>query len=232
MKLGISKKVGHEGFTLIELLVVIAIIAILAALLVPVFLAARAKARQAACASNMSQISKAAIMYADDYDGALPLHESWYIYPRGGWPGTVGTCYHDVLQRYVKNNTVFICKERPKLTVCCGRDSGSTGTTVVWGRGISSYATWLNLRGWFKLTRIKNPCNYAYLFEAAFDWIDSPSQLYQGTTNPNLGTNDHIQRLYFLHNDTINVAYADGHVANYKHKDVGNDPTFWDPSSP
>ena len=129
----VKQKIGKKypnGFTLIELLVVITIIAILAALLAPVLFNARAKARQAKCASNMSQIIKAAIMYADDYEGALPLHESWYIYPRGGWPGTVGTCYHDVLERYVKSKSVFICPERPKLTVCCGKDSGSTGTTV------------------------------------------------------------------------------------------------------
>src|ERR671937_730178 len=58
---------GH-GFTLIELLVVIAIIAILAAILFPVFAQARDKARSAACLSNLQQIGKALMMYAQDYD--------------------------------------------------------------------------------------------------------------------------------------------------------------------
>jgi prepilin-type N-terminal cleavage/methylation domain-containing protein len=45
-----------NGFTLTELLVVIAIIAILAAILFPVFAAAREKARQTTCGSNLKQL--------------------------------------------------------------------------------------------------------------------------------------------------------------------------------
>jgi len=54
-----------RGFTLIELLVVIAIIAILAAILFPVFTAARESGRTATCASNLRQISQALGMYRD-----------------------------------------------------------------------------------------------------------------------------------------------------------------------
>jgi prepilin-type N-terminal cleavage/methylation domain-containing protein len=60
------------AFTLIELLVVIAIIAILASILFPVFAQARAKARQAACLSNMKQIGTAVMMYIQDYDEVYP----------------------------------------------------------------------------------------------------------------------------------------------------------------
>ena len=62
------KDTAAKGFTLIELLVVIAIIAILAAILFPVFGAAKAQAKKAMCASNLKQISYAYQMYAFDYN--------------------------------------------------------------------------------------------------------------------------------------------------------------------
>ncbi|MEI6513864.1 MAG: prepilin-type N-terminal cleavage/methylation domain-containing protein, partial [bacterium] len=52
-----------KAFTLIELLVVIAIIVILAAILFPVFAAAREKARSVTCLNNMSQLGRAMMIY-------------------------------------------------------------------------------------------------------------------------------------------------------------------------
>jgi prepilin-type N-terminal cleavage/methylation domain-containing protein/prepilin-type processing-associated H-X9-DG protein len=63
----------RTGFTLIELLVVIAIIAILAAILFPVFAAAREKARQTECLSNVKQIVLGVFGYVQDYDETLPM---------------------------------------------------------------------------------------------------------------------------------------------------------------
>src|SRR5438128_1976659 len=66
-------RVRKGAFTLIELLVVIAVIAIIAAILFPVFAAARDKARQVACFSNLKQIGYALHMYLQDYDERLPI---------------------------------------------------------------------------------------------------------------------------------------------------------------
>lgn len=62
----------RSAFTLIELLVVIGIIALLAAILFPVFAAARGKARQITCLSNLRQVGVATQMYVSDYDGFFP----------------------------------------------------------------------------------------------------------------------------------------------------------------
>jgi len=51
---------------------VIAVIAVLAALLLPVFAAARERARAASCSSNQKQIGAALVMYTADYNDSLP----------------------------------------------------------------------------------------------------------------------------------------------------------------
>lgn len=61
-----------RGFTLIELLVVIAIIAILAAILFPVFMAAKEKAKQTECLTNMKQVGSGFMMYVQNNNDRFP----------------------------------------------------------------------------------------------------------------------------------------------------------------
>jgi prepilin-type N-terminal cleavage/methylation domain-containing protein len=63
----------HRAFTLIELLVVIAIIAILAAILFPVFAAAKEAAKKTATLSNYKQMGTAMHIYFADNDDNAPL---------------------------------------------------------------------------------------------------------------------------------------------------------------
>ncbi len=67
----------RKAFTLIELLVVIAIIAILAAILFPVFAAAREKAKQTTCLNNNKQLATAFQLYLADHDQKFPM--AWMI---------------------------------------------------------------------------------------------------------------------------------------------------------
>jgi prepilin-type N-terminal cleavage/methylation domain-containing protein/prepilin-type processing-associated H-X9-DG protein len=91
-----SRQRGGRGFTLIELLVVIAIIAILAAILFPVFVQAREKARQASCLSNQNQIVKAVMMYVQDHDEMLPLGS----YLLAGMPTAI--TWQDLVEPYAR----------------------------------------------------------------------------------------------------------------------------------
>jgi len=72
---------NKKGFTLIELLVVIAIIGMLSALLVPNFMGARERARDAQRKSDLKQIQKALEMYRQDQT----------LYPTAT-SGRFGTC--------------------------------------------------------------------------------------------------------------------------------------------
>ena len=61
------------GFTLVELLVVIGIIALLISILLPTLSKARQSAKQINCASNMRQLGVGLVLYANDFNGELPL---------------------------------------------------------------------------------------------------------------------------------------------------------------
>lgn len=100
---------SERGFTLIELLVVIAIIAILAAILFPVFVAAKQKGNQAKCMNNMRQIGTAIGLYADSDSGAYPFawnQTNWSIWDEGTWRERIGP--------YLKNKAVLLCPVKTK----------------------------------------------------------------------------------------------------------------------
>jgi len=119
----------RRGFTLIEILVVIAIIAILAAILFPVFSRARAKARQANCASNLRQLGAAVQMYLTDYDDVMPgapngnggsaIYGGWVWYAAFGTPGPG---YFDVLRGalypYTRNTQIYLCPDDHSRSGC------------------------------------------------------------------------------------------------------------------
>ncbi len=96
-----------SGFTLIELLIVIAIVAILAALLLPVFQAARVRAYRTQCASNLRQVGLGMLLYEQENDEKLmpgqPLAAPDPV-TGNDYAGWAGAC-----NQYVRAERVFVC---------------------------------------------------------------------------------------------------------------------------
>jgi prepilin-type processing-associated H-X9-DG protein len=97
---------------LIELLVVIGVMAILAAVLLPVFAHARARAQQSTCASHLAQIARAGLLYLQDNDERFPS-----CYALGTAPYVVDP--RTSLQPYIKNWEIFYCPDRHTVLPEC-----------------------------------------------------------------------------------------------------------------
>jgi prepilin-type N-terminal cleavage/methylation domain-containing protein/prepilin-type processing-associated H-X9-DG protein len=234
------RRASERGFTLIELLVVIAIIAVLAAILFPVFAQAREKARQAACTSNLRQISTASSLYLQDYDETFPV---WAWTPERQIARPEGTIYTGkviwplLYMPYVKNEGVFQCPSD-------GKARSSVGNA--WGKPFPmSYGTNLRLHqcadtsackggSALRLATVDAPADTIWIADI---WEGAPIGIESGPDGCKWGSQAGVgvDRIRFVQNATAcggypvpadptnpdastrhsggsNIIYADGHV--------------------
>jgi prepilin-type N-terminal cleavage/methylation domain-containing protein/prepilin-type processing-associated H-X9-DG protein len=215
----------RRGFTLIELLVVIAIIAILAAILFPVFAQARDKARAATCISNGKQVGLALMMYAQDYDETLPIHNDANYFMRV----QVGTYvvppnFARLIGPYLKNVGVYRC---PSMPTRPGQE-----TQLAQGYEFISYmgnGVVLRPTG-FTLAGIPNPADIVFVQElnnAQYTCYNRPNRNSDGTyanwhlaQRCDLGRPPDCETYNISHFDGGNLVWCDGHVKYRKYNSL------------
>ncbi len=183
---------GNKGFTLIELLVVIAIISILASIMFPTFSKAREKARQTVCNSNLRQLAIAVQMYRMDYDELFP--------PFLTKPDRPAKLVFDVIQPYVRNRQILLCKSDPQGKInAAALDAGrySYGANMVlFG---SPRCAGVMPSAYTHITAIVPLPAETVCFYDAFKVDNSDWTQFVFPPDPR-------------HNDGLNVAYVDCHV--------------------
>jgi len=225
-----------SGFTLVELLVVIAIVVLLAAVMFPVFTAARERARQSTCASNLKQLGLATLQYTSDNDGFTPgAYSGRYptntTAPLGGWiyysqyatdaPNqadfvpSMGSLYP-----YVRNADVYRCPDDP-----VGKATGdSYAINACVENPVDSESQYASGRA---LGTLANPTMTMLFGEENDDGIGSTSDGYLSLTTINTPSQTATQSVFLnfnfaqstsdsvsdRHNSGTEVVFLDGHAA-------------------
>ena len=166
-----------RGFTLIELLVVIAIIALLAAILLPVFQAAREKARQSSCANNEKQVGLAFLQYSQDWDELYPIGDDLNYTGAPAVGANHGAGWAGLISPYTKSAGIYLCPSDGKVNVYPSNLSyvyNSNLATNYYQCGCCNAAQ-------VGLSKLNSPAMTVLVFEATCGW-------YNGARSYNLTT--------------------------------------------
>ena len=211
----------RKHFTLIELLVVIAIIAVLAAMLLPALSKAREKARATSCVNQLKQMALVMRLYQDDYEDygcgarmnkSYPTDDPGRYY--NNWWTVAGFAYEPQLfsRKPYKDGaepTSALCPSCLGENGVVFKSEAGTDTTISHGNVLNGGYGHVIGAGYLSGTSKTLPCK-------VFEW-KRPSETFMIADNP-VDTISNTWWWVWRHNNSINVAYFDGHVGQVKHQ--------------
>jgi len=232
---------AKRKFTLIELLVVIAIIAILASMLMPALQQAREAAKKSDCAARLKNLGTKFQFYTDNQDDWFPWsstnddnHYSWpmALEVDGGKFGSLAQAKtyspgnyakspwaHENYMKYYKD---YRCPKQSLLLAdaidtndwCVAIYSYIPNAAVL---GFSAGSAHSDLGSPIKRTKINKPSTVGLLWDAPEIAYRSYSKIltpvYRSDQLPS-DRSDGKAGVGFIHGDSCNILYTDGHVAN------------------
>jgi prepilin-type N-terminal cleavage/methylation domain-containing protein/prepilin-type processing-associated H-X9-DG protein len=228
-------KISRRGFTLVELLVVIGIIALLISILLPSLNRARQAATSIACQSNLRQVGQAFAMYQNANKGSFPLWDTHF--PPGAWNFRISWARTLWNSNYLTNPKVYECPGKPPEDIDFTshpkdyQNAGNPITAIEEGPFAYTFYgynyRYLGTSHWIsgsnytpaKITNVRSPTETIVLVDSYYKvvprrgyWIVETAYLNSTWYGPEARHPG----------PSVNVLWADGHVAPVQVKDPEN----------